>query len=221
MKRKALTAKLSKQAKRARAPIAPIPRPLRAPTGELKFFDTIVAGTALAITGVITSPSLNLVPQGITESQRIGRKITIKGITIRFLTQFNNGTAQTGEVLRIMVVHDKQNNGAAAAVTITDVLETASEGSFNNLANKSRFTTLMDVYKPFNKITDIGTNINEFLDAWVWHKDLNMPIEFDNSFADGRISTIRSSNILVFGLTLNSTTVNLGYTARIRFTDGL
>ena len=151
---------------------------------ELKFFDTVVAGTALATTGVITSASLNIVPQGTTESERVGRKMIIKKLGIRFLLQFNNGTAETADVVRIIVVLDKQTNKTAFA--ITDVLETASEGSFNNMANKGRFLILMDRYESINKTTDIGTNVNEFTQAWSWFsKELNIPIEFDNTATTG------------------------------------
>ncbi len=185
---------------------------------ELKFFDTVVAGTALAVGGVITSPSLNIVPQGITESERVGRKMIIKKLNMRFLLQFNNGTAETADVVRVIVVLDKQTNKTAFA--ITDVLETTSEGSFNNLANKNRFLILMDRYEAINKQVDIGTNVNEFVQAWSWFsKELNIPVEFDNSVATGAVSSQTSNNIAVFALTLNSTTISLGYTARIRYLD--
>ncbi len=154
---------------------------------ELKFFDTVNTGTALAITGVVTNNSLNIVPQGTTESQRVGRKMIIRKIGIRFLLQFNSGTAESAEVVRVIVVQDKQANGAAFG--ITDVLETASEGSFNNLANKSRFIILMDRYEAINKTVDIGTNINEHTQAWSWFKDVNIPIEFDNSATTGALTS--------------------------------
>ncbi len=184
---------------------------------ELKFFDTVVAGTALATTGIITSPSLNIVPQGTTESQRVGRKMIIKKIGMRFLLQFNSSTTETADVVRIIVVLDKQANGAAFA--ITDVLETASEGSFNNMANKNRFTILMDRYESINKINDIGTNINEYTQSWSWFKSCDIPIEFDNSVTTGALTSQTSNNIAVFGITLNSTTLSLGYTCRIRYYD--
>ncbi len=185
---------------------------------ELKFFDTVVAGTALAVAGVITSPSLNIVPQGITESERVGRKMIIKKVNIRWLLQMNSNTTETADVVRVIVVLDKQTN--KTAFSITDVLETASEGSFNNLANKNRFVILMDRYEAINKQVDIGTNVNEYTQAWEWFsKPLNIPIEFDNSVATGAVSSQTSNNIAVFALTLNSTTISLGYTARIRFLD--
>ncbi len=184
---------------------------------ELKFFDTINTGTALALTGVITNASLNIVPQGTLENNRVGRKIIIKRIGIRFLLQFNSSTTETAEVVRVIVVHDKQTNKTAFG--ITDVLESASEGAFNNLANKQRFTILMDRYESINKTVDVGTNINEHTQAWSWFKTVNIPIEYDNSVTTGAVSSQTSGNIAVFGITLNSTTVNLAYTARIRFYD--
>ncbi len=198
-------------------PVTKIPFGRSSLDPELKFFDTIVAGTALATTGIITSPSLNIVPQGTTESERVGRKMMIKGIGIRFLLQFNSSTTETVEVVRVIVVLDKQTNKTAFA--ITDVLEVASEGSFNNLANKNRFLILMDRYQSINKVVDVGTNINQFVQAWSWFKELNVSIEFDNSVNTGAVSSQTSNNIAVFALTLNSTQISLGYTARIRFLD--
>ncbi len=184
---------------------------------ELKFFDTVVAGTALATTGVITSPSLNIIPQNTTESGRVGRKCIIKKLNIRFLLQFNSSTTETAEVVRVIVVLDRQANGATFA--ITDVLELASEGSFNNLSNKSRFLILFDRYEAINKTVDVGTNVNQHVQAFTMFKNVNIPIEWDNSVTTGALTSIRSNNIAVFALTLNSTQISLGYTARVRFID--
>ncbi len=224
IKRTTTTRRVPKTSYAARAAVVQRSRPpVVIPYGrssiepELKFFDTVVAGTALATTGVITSPSLNIVPQGTIESQRVGRKMVIKKIGIRFLAQFNSGTAESAEVLRIIVVLDRQANGATFA--ITDVLETASEGSFNNMANKNRFTILMDRYESINKTVDLGTNVNEHTQAWSWFKTCDIPIEYDNSATTGALTTQTSNNIAVFGITLNSTTISLGYTCRIRYYD--
>ncbi len=77
----------------------------------------------------------------------------------------------------------------------------------------------MDRYEAINKTVDIGTSINEHTQAWSWFKDVNIPIEFDNSATTGALTSQTSNNIGVFGITLNSTTVNLAYTCRIRFLD--
>ncbi len=183
--------------------------------GENKFFDTTLGTTALATAGVILSPTLNLVLQGVSESNRIGRKMTITRINMRMFIVLNSGTAVTSETYRLMVVLDRQANGAAA--TITDVLETADEKSFNNLANSQRFLVLKDWYGSINKTADIGTNINSQLKVVTFFKEVNIPIEF--SATAGAITDIRSNNLLLLGLSSVGATISISHTTRIRFSD--
>ncbi len=182
---------------------------------EKKFFDTTLATTALATAGVILNPSLNLVPQGVTESTRVGRKCTITRINFRAFLILSSGTAQSSELYRIMLVMDKQANGAPA--TIVDILETADEKSFNNLANSQRFMVLKDWYGAMNKLTDVGTNINSVQKVLTFYKSVNIPVEFSST--TGAIGEIRSNNLLLLGISSTGTTISISHTTRIRFTD--
>ncbi len=183
--------------------------------GELKFFDTLLGATAFATAGVVFSPSLNLIPQGITESTRVGRKCTIKKINMMGFLLLNSGTAVTSETYRVMLVVDKQANGAAA--TVLDVLQTADEKSFNNLANTSRFQVLKNWYGSMNKTADIGTNINSRIQTFKFNKKCEIPIEFDAT--SGAITTIKSNNIFLIGLSSVGTTLSLSHNTRVRFSD--
>ncbi len=183
--------------------------------GEKKFFDTTLGSTALATAGVILSPSLNLVPQGVTESNRVGRKCTVTRINFRGFLILNSGTAQTSELFRIMLVLDKQANGAPA--TILDILESADEKSFNNLSNNQRFMVLKDWYGAMNKTADIGTNINSTQRVLTYFKNCNIPVEFSST--TGAIGEIRSNNLLLLGISATGTTISLSHTTRIRFAD--
>lgn len=183
--------------------------------GELKFFDTTLGSTAFATAGVVFSPSLNLIPQGVTESTRVGRKCTVKKINMMGFLSLASGTAQTSETYRVMVVLDKQANGAAA--TVLNVLQTADEKSFNNLANSNRFIVLKNWYGSMNKTADIGTNINSTVKTFKWNKTCNIPIEFSGT--TGAIGTIQSNNIFLIGLTSTGATLVLSHTTRVRFSD--
>ncbi len=119
----------------------------RGGNGELKFHDIDVDDAVVASGGVIQNAgTINIIPQGVSEKQRIGRKCTIKSIGWRFECSLAEQDAQpnpeTNDVLRVIMYQDKQCNGATAAVL--DILESADYQSFNNLANSSRFRTLMD-----------------------------------------------------------------------------
>ncbi len=183
--------------------------------GELKFFDTLLGSTALATAGVVLSESLNLIPQGVTESTRVGRKCTIKKINMMGFILLNSGTAVTGETYRMMLVLDKQCNGAAA--TVLNVLQTADEKSFNNLATSNRFQVLKNWYGSINKTADIGTNINAQIKTFKFNKSCNLPIEF--SATSGAIGTIQSNNIFLIALSSVGTSISISHNTRVRFSD--
>ncbi len=208
----------------------PAPRRMvgrRALMGELKFFDTIKAQTASNVAGVILDDSLNHIAQGVTESERVGRKCTLKHISIHGIITNNLATAlaNTFQSLRLIVYLDKQANGATAAVT--DILEDvgAQNGynSFYNLTNQGRFRILMDrkiqMRMPAVAQTGAGTFSTYGLEyTWTLNKALNVPVEF--SAAAGAIGEIRSNNIGILAICTGANDEpNVGYTCRVRFSD--
>ncbi len=191
--------------------------------GELKFFDTTKAFTASSATGVILNNSLNLIPQGVTESERVGRKCTIRGLYIKGIMKLlNAGTAATvSETYRLIVYLDKQANGAAA--TVTDILESADVNSFRNLANSQRFVILSDQVDNISATAGAGNgttdNFAEVQKAIGCAKPkLNVPIEFSST--TGALTEIKSNNIGVLIIGETGTNTNIEYIARVRFSDG-
>lgn len=186
---------------------------------ERKFHDLDIDDATIATGGTIAQASCNLIPQGITEITRIGRKCNIKQINWRFtLSKGISADVAGGDEIRVILYLDKQANGAAAGVT--DILETSDHQSFNNLANKSRFRTLMDRvydYVPQAVAGDGTTNdTTGFNLSDTFFKKVNIPIEFNA--ATGAITEIRSNNI---GVLLLSRTGILTFSSkmRLRFTD--
>ncbi len=192
---------------------------------ELKFLDTTKAFTAFTLAGTLFDDSLNHIAQGATESERVGRKVVLRSLQFRGTVQGGQATStdETDNEYRIIVYCDKQANGAAA--TVTDILETAALHSFYNLANVGRFRILYDHTKNLPYPDGIQTAAGTFkliAQDYKWEVNLRMaiPLEFDNTFADGRIGTIRSNNIGIIGLSLtDSAPPLLAYTARIRYSD--
>ncbi len=195
--------------------------------GELKFFDTLKALTAVAGTGVILDDSVNHIVQGVTESERVGRKCTIRAVHFRGVITNPTWTAlgDGKQAVRIIVYHDKQANGATAA--IGDILEQTAENtsynSFRNLANSGRFKILYDVRKdmriPAVAQTAAGT-FSSYINVWSWHfsRKVNIPIEF--SGITGAIDEIRSNNIGVLAMGFdNSSPPSVQYTCRLRYSD--
>ncbi len=169
----------------------------RYPQGrELKFHLHTIDSSTFSSTGAVNT-SINLIPQGTTEVQRIGRKATIKAILVRGEVKLNDTTnsSNTSDIVRVIIYLDKQANGSGAAVT--DILESATWNSFNNLSNKSRFVTIYDKFTTLNSMgagLSAGASItNEKANFVQFFKRCNIPIEFDSTV--GALTEIRSNNI--------------------------
>ncbi len=195
--------------------------------GELKFHDVDIdqAVADLSAGVILGTDSWNKIVQDVTEKTRVGRKCTVRSIGWRANLKYalNASTALgTPHTVRLMVVLDKQANGAAP--TVTGVLESANYQSFNNLANTSRFMTLFDTTIPLNYQAAAGdgtTNDAAPLDhPFTFFKKCNIVLEFDDSVATGAIGSIRSNNI--FGIMISSiasSTASLDSKVRLRFSD--
>lgn len=187
---------------------------------EYKFFDTTWDESGIAATGLIALDSVNEVAAGTGENQRIGRKITIRSIHVRWDVVLTAGTTanETDDNLRLIVYLDRQCNGATAAVT--DILETAAYKSFNNLSNKNRFKILADKFTDINSMSGAYTgstdNYGKAGKYRSMHMKCNIPVEFSST--TGAITEIRSNNVGVLLITANANANSEGQ-VRIRYTD--
>ncbi len=201
---------------------AMVPAAARYPSGELKFHD-ITLDDAIVASGAGVRDSFNKIAQGITESERVGRKCTIKSVWWKYqcaLPEFDaQGTPDNSDQVRVILYIDKQCNGATA--TITDLLESSTIHSFRNLANQGRFIFLMDRVHALNykNLASDGAGVvsgARVAEEFSFYKKLNLPIEFNG--ATGAIDEIRSNNI---GGALVSRNSDAGFLSnlRLRFTD--
>ncbi len=170
-------------------------------TGEKKFHQ-IAVDDAVVASGMIVQLALLTIPEGVGEEQRIGRSITVTNIGWHFTVKLLATTdeAATADHCRVMLVQDKQANGALAANT--DVLDTSDVFSFNNLANSKRFRTLMDRNYSLSAQSGgtSGAGIDQFGEQIIYdsfYKECNIPIEYNNDATTGVIGTITSNNIIV------------------------
>ncbi len=193
------------------------------PGQELKFHDLDIDDATVAAGGTIqTSGTVCVIPQGVTEKQRVGRKCVVRSINWRFqlTTVEQDGVADplNSDTVRVILYLDKQCNGAAAGVT--DILEADDYQSFNNLANKTRFRTLMDRTYTLNVKAGGGNGTASDWAATVindtFFKKVNIPIEYDST--TGAITEIKSNNIGVLLLGLQATT-SFDSKMRLRFSD--
>lgn len=190
--------------------------------GETKFFDFPFEDSTVDNDGTIEE-SINKIPQGTGESERIGRKCTIKKVRWKYLVELpekQQAVPVSNDTCRVILYLDKQANGAAP--TVLDILQTRDILSFRNLANQMRFEILMD--KNFDieyASAYFNTDTNAFavadtLISGTYSKTCNIPIEFNGT--QGSLSEIRSNNIGILTISKHG---KVGFLSelRIRFSD--
>ncbi len=191
---------------------------------ELKFHDLDIDDAVIAAAGTIT-PSCNLIAQGVTESERVGRKCVIRNIHWKYnitlpITSGNGISAN--DTIRVILYKDKQCNGAAATISGTaGILATADYQSYRNLTETGRYLVIMDKIHTFNFLAAAGDGTANDAFAvnrnFTFNKTCNIPLEFDST--TGVITEIRSNNV---GVLLLSKTGVCAFDSkmRIRFSDG-
>jgi len=182
--------------------------------GELKFVDVTNQSNVPHTTGTFSGATLlNGIATGTNASTRIGRKVTIKSLLIRWSIRLSASTTG-GSPVRILVVYDRQTNAAGAA--ITDVLKADEFHEPNNLSNRDRFITI------FDHITEAVSVENVYSVSGVLYKSLNLEQNF-NAGTDASIGSISSGSILLYvaGVPSAFGGANLAcqYASRVRYTD--
>jgi len=207
--------------------VRPYKRKYQAPAyrgsgGELKFHDQEIDDAIIAAGGVLTT-SINLIAQGTGESERIGRKCTVRSIMWRGALTLPEGELQgapgTGERFRLILYHDKQANGAAA--TALGILEVVGVDNYRNLANSGRFDILYDKHIDLNHLTLSHFAVNSFSFAGVnrgfsFFKKCAIPLEFDA--AAGALTELRSNNLGVLIISEGGSGA-IASSVRLRFSD--
>jgi len=193
---------------------------------EKKYYDVHreVPGTSMD-TGFMIQ--LNTVPQGTGDTQRIGNKMTIKNINVRYRYRLDTAVNR-GCVLRVMLVQDLQCNGEEAETgDILDgwfdqaeppVFQPPNIQSFRNLDNDERFKILYDKFTTVNHdlVTSAGASDQAVSTVKKINKKCSIPINFNNT--TGAITEIRSNNIFLFLMTSQEDGTCI-VDARIKFTD--
>jgi len=186
---------------------------------EQKFFDTALSFNFDATGEVPATGQLVLIPQGVTESTRVGRKCVIKSVQMKGVTNAVPGGGGPGATSAYLyLVLDKQCNGAAAAVTdvlTSNVLTTA----FRNLANSSRFVILKKWVWVHNAQAGVATAFGTTQKRFDFYKKCNIPLEFSST--TGAITELKSNNLfLLAGAdSLSDDTISMIGNCRVRFAD--
>ncbi len=174
------------------------------------------------------SSNLLMIAQGDGQSQRIGRKVMLTNISVRWralrVAVDDVEIAPISSVFRMIWYIDRQVNGAAAATG--DIMEDSGADfqQFRNLANSRRFKILKDVEVSLGASAGAGAGTAE--NDWAgelaegqFHKILNMPIFYSSTATTGAIATIESNGIGMMCVSSVAEGVSVLFNIRARYTD--
>lgn len=175
-----------------------------------------------AIVAAQTTASLFLLngcDDGATATTRVGRRITMTSIYIKWAGSFAATTAGSSP-LRLAVVYDKQSN--AAAPTATDVFQVDQISTQLNLSNSRRFKVLID-----EVVEELGTQGPQswfrtiYRDFTAGGRKQGLNVEF-NTASTANVDSITSGSIYAFiwqnGNIITASPTQALY-SRIRFSD--
>lgn len=203
----------SKKAKRKVMVYRPTFQPIQGSKAERKFVDVSSLETpGTGATTFSTPVLLNGLAEGTSATTRIGRKIVMKSLLLRY-TWSLGATSTRGACCRIIIVYDRQANTAAPAVT--DILLTNNVLSPNNLSNNERFVCLVD------EITQPVSVENNYQVMGQVYRKINLMTRFDDgtgaTIADVTTGSVYMMVAQTGGVATESPV--LTYRTRIRFLD--
>lgn len=187
------------------------------------------AGYGFLVTGVSNGNCMlmNSLGVGGNINQRIGRKVTMKSIKMDMLlraacaapqlnalvgTQPGNPTPTYPMAIRLMIVYDRQTNGAApqyadvltspGCAGIQGAVQQVQICSSNNLNNRSRFLTI------FDKTYYLGTQDKTVVPISIYKK-LNLPVIYSNNLTTSAydVSCIATGGLFFLAISDNNTAV--------------
>jgi len=208
---------------------------------EFEFSNVTTSGAHILLASDTNAlQDLLRIPQSTGESGRIGRKVRLRSLEIRFTYRLGGNADNDAVVtiehefqtMRFIIVKDKQCNGANATYseifqhTGTVAVPTTSVFAFRNLEYKERFTVLYDRRFTLNYKT-MAVTLNQADDQLVrapveMTKNIRInlkgtPIEY--SALTGLTAERRTNNILIYAFYETNNHTNLSLHSRIRF-DG-
>lgn len=112
---------------------------------EKKNIDTLIQ-TGLPLNAFTTPQLLTGIAQGVDVNQRVGRRVVLKSLDVRYRVQVSTLPANTGNINRIrtLIIYDKQTNGSIPA--LVDILSQTNFNAHMNLSNSDRFVVIADEY---------------------------------------------------------------------------
>jgi len=203
----------------------------RIPTGgplSVKVYDSVYTNSNFTLAGTFTT--INALTNGPEQYQRIGRRISMRSVSIKGYVNFGATTVQDGA--RIVIIYDEQPN--AALPVLADVFQNSNAGlatsnlSFQNLNNRDRFRILKD-YKILLPSVQVaaGVNTNEVIIDPIrnsfnvdWDIQLSGLEATYNAVNGGTVADITTGSLLVLTFDGNNAgTTSFSFISRLRYVD--
>lgn len=171
---------------------------------EVKELPLNTGPSAGFFTAAGTVSALNLVAQGAGDNQRVGQHIKSDSIWISVNVELSDATATTSlpitfyGMVRVMLVWDKQTNGALPAVT--DILTNATATSDLNHIHRDRFTIIYDQVRSMaNSSASAGSNMSTHFTC---RKKISRDVEFQTTA--GNIGAIATGGLYMLCISTQS-----------------
>lgn len=193
---------------------------------ELKWKDSVAHYTA-NYGDVASLPLFNGIAQGYGASERIGNKITMKKILMRFdiVYTYDSTNYETGNSIRVILVYDRQSNGTTPG--LSDVLALTSDASNTtnsplNLYNKDRFQIIADkiINLQLGVLDPTTPNNTKILKKFQIKRKLNHTVQYSTTGAGW--TDIRTGAFMAFFVSdypNASTKVDVYAYSRLRYID--
>ncbi len=190
---------------------------------ELKFLDSVQGGAvSVATGGTIPLATYVGMQQGTTSSTRIGRRIVIRsiGVTLTLSIPQSSTAADASDIIRCILVYDKQPNGAQPA--FGDIIEGAGFDRYRNLDFTRRFVLLHDKCYRLNSMGAASVaspaiiTLENSQCIRIFKSGLALPVYYDTDVGD--ITDVQTGNLfMIFFAQAGVCTIDS--TARIRYSE--
>ncbi len=173
-----------------------------------------------------TALSLSAVAQGDGESNRDGRRMEMLSVHLKGFVTLNcvetNASPTDSEVVRLILVLDKQTNGAQLNAEDVVTVTTFDVNAWRNLQNSQRFRILKDHIINLQITTATQEAVNDYSSGGMkfpfeMHVVFKKPITVNHTGTTAVIASVADNSIHLIGVSTHATLVTINYNSRVRF----
>lgn len=164
------------------------------------------------------------VPNGSGPSDRVGRKITVKGLYLKGKITLPTSTnlLDSDQRIRLMIYIDTQHNGAATGPNLASLLQASDIDAFYNLDETGRYKYIYDKVHTLNQ-TGSGNGTTSAAYTICRNFKINLPMDcmIQYSGSTGAITGITNNNIGMHAVCDNIISVapTIEWHSRLRYID--